>query len=107
MKNDEDKTMIIWRIMTNDEDKKKDSVEDHEIDDLLKKINISRHLSVWLQKCHNPIWTSPLATRSTATGFVFVDGTLFTLAKQNRKQKRKQSFRGHPIFIAQAIRTFW
>ena len=29
--------MIIWRIMTNDEDKKKDSVEDHEIDDFLKK----------------------------------------------------------------------
>ena len=53
---------------------------------------------------------TPPATRSTATGFVFVDGTLFTLAKQNRKQKRKQSFRGHPIFIAgvsQAIRTFW
>ena len=37
MKNDEDKKMIIWRIMTNDEDKKTDSVEDHEIDDFLKK----------------------------------------------------------------------
>ena len=53
MKNDEDKKMIIWRIMANDEDKKKDSVEDHEIDDFFEKINISRHLSVWLQKCHN------------------------------------------------------
>ena len=31
------KAVIILRIMKNDEDKKKDSVEDNEIDDLLKK----------------------------------------------------------------------
>ena len=36
MKNDKDKQMIIWRIMINDEDKKKDSVEDYEFDVFLK-----------------------------------------------------------------------
>ena len=38
--------MIIWRIMTNDEDKQKDSVEDHEIDLFIFLIYIFQDTSV-------------------------------------------------------------